>query len=69
MAQSGMTWRDILASLTTNPATFFKHSHTGQLAAGGDADIVVLGADSASDVRNFAKVDYTIRAGKIIFKK
>ncbi len=48
---------------------FFKHSHTGQLAAGNDADIVVLGADPATDVRNFAKVDYTIRAGKAIYKK
>ena len=24
MAKSGMKWQDILASLTTNPATFFK---------------------------------------------
>ena len=32
MAKSGMTWRDILASLTTNPATFFKAGHTGELA-------------------------------------
>ena len=30
MAKSGMTWRDILASLTTNPATFFKAEHTGR---------------------------------------
>ena len=30
MAKSGMTWRDILASLTTNPATFFKAGHTGE---------------------------------------
>jgi imidazolonepropionase-like amidohydrolase len=32
-----------------------------------DADIVVLDADPATDVRNFAKVAYTIRAGKIIY--
>ena len=67
MAKSGMTWRDILASLTTNPATFFKHSDTGKLGAGDDADIVVLDGDPATDVRNFAKVDYTIRAGKVIY--
>ncbi len=69
MARSGMTWRDILASLTTNPATFFKARHTGEIAEGDDADLVVLSADPASDVRNFAKVDYTIRAGKVIYKK
>ena len=68
MSKSGMTWRDILASLTTNPATYFK-AGTGDLATGNAADIVVLGADPAGDVRNFAKVDYTIRAGKVIYKK
>jgi hypothetical protein len=31
--------------------------------------LVVLDADPAVDVRNFAKVGYTIRAGKIIYKK
>jgi hypothetical protein len=36
-------------------------------AGGLDADIVVLDADPATDVRNFAKVAYTIRAGKIIY--
>ena len=69
MARSGMTWRDILASLTKNPAWFFKVGHSGELAQGDDADLVVLAADPASDVRNFAKVDYTIRGGKIIYKK
>jgi imidazolonepropionase-like amidohydrolase len=68
MAKSGMTWRDLLASLTTNPATFFK-AGAGQLANGDDADLVVLSGDPASDVRNFAKVEYTIRAGKVIYKK
>lgn len=69
MAKSGMTWRDILASLTVNPATFFKAEHTGQVANGETADLVVLDGDPASDVRNFANVDYTIRGGKLIYKK
>ena len=57
-----------LGSLTTNPATLFKAGN-GELAKGSDADLVVLSADPAADVRNFAKVDYTIRAGKVIYKK
>jgi imidazolonepropionase-like amidohydrolase len=69
MAKSGMTWRDILASLTTNPATFFKAGHTGELANGEDADLVVLDGDPAGDVRNLARVDYAIRAGKVIYRK
>lgn len=69
MSKSGMGWRDILASLTSNPATFFKAAHTGELTAGSDADMVVLSGDPAGDVRNFARVDYTIRAGKVIYRK
>jgi imidazolonepropionase-like amidohydrolase len=69
MARSGMTWRDILASLTTNPAAFFKAGHAGVVAEGADADLVVLNADPANDVRNFSKVDDTIRAGKVIYRK
>ncbi len=69
MAKSGMTWRDILASLTTNPTSFFNAGATGELTRGDAGDLVVLDGDPAVDVRNFAKVDYTVRAGKIIYKK
>ncbi|MBZ5571420.1 MAG: amidohydrolase family protein [Acidobacteriia bacterium] len=64
-----MTWREILASLTTNPAAFFKAPMKGRVEKGMDADLVVLDADPAVDVRNLAKVKYTIRAGKIIYSK
>lgn len=69
MSQSGMTWRDILASLTTNPAELFKVPNSGRIAMGMDGDLVVLAADPDSDPRNFAKVVFTIRAGKIIYQK
>jgi imidazolonepropionase-like amidohydrolase len=69
MSRSGMTWRDILASLTTNPSNFFKTPNTGRIAKGMDADLVVLAADPATDSRNFANVVLTIRAGKIIYEK
>ena len=62
-----MPWRDVLASLTTNPSQFFKATNKGRIEKGMDADIVVLDADPATDVRNFSKVAYTIRAGKIIY--
>jgi len=62
-----MGWRDVLASLTTNPSTFFKQPAKGQVEKGMSADLVVLSGDPASDVRNFAKVAYTIRDGKIIY--
>lgn len=69
MAKSGMTWRDILSSLTTNPASLFKAETTGELKQGNAADLVVLDADPAADIRNFAIVDYTVRAGKVIYSR
>jgi imidazolonepropionase-like amidohydrolase len=61
--------RQILASLTTNPATYFKATKKGRLERGFDADLVVLDGDPMSDVKNLAKVAYTIRAGGIIYQK
>lgn len=69
MSRSGMTWRDILASLTTTPSTFFKATQKGRVEKGMTADLVVLDADPANDVRNLAKVAYTIRAGQVIYRK
>ncbi|MGC2398935.1 MAG: amidohydrolase family protein [Acidobacteriaceae bacterium] len=60
-------WRDVLASLTTSPSQFFKQPTKGRVEKGMNADLVVLDADPASDVRNFARVAYTIRAGKVIY--
>jgi imidazolonepropionase-like amidohydrolase len=62
-----MTWRDILASLTSNPNSLFKQPAKGRVEKGMTADLVVLDADPAIDVRNFSKVAYTIRAGEIIY--
>jgi imidazolonepropionase-like amidohydrolase len=60
---------DVLASLTTNPATYFKAVKKGRLEQGFDADIVILDGDPTADVRNLAKVAYTIRAGTVIYQK
>jgi imidazolonepropionase-like amidohydrolase len=62
-----MGWKDVLASLTTNPAEYFKQSSKGRVEKGMDADLVVLDGDPVADVRNFAKVVYTIRGGKVIY--
>jgi len=64
-----MGWKDILASLTTNPAEYFKAPTKGRLEKGMDADFVVLDADPAVDVRNLAKVKYTVRGGKVIYEE
>ncbi len=61
-----MSWRDILATLTTNPSTFFKQPTKGRVEKGMSADLVVLDADPATDVKNFSKAAYTIRNGEIM---
>lgn len=63
-----LSWQAILASLTTNPATFFHAADRGRVAPGLRADLVVLAADPALDARNLAKVAYTIRDGRIIYQ-
>ncbi|MGY4479857.1 amidohydrolase family protein [Bradyrhizobium sp. USDA 3364] len=61
--------RQVLASLTTNPARFFKAVKKGRVEQGFDADLVVLDGDPLSDVANLAKVNTTIRAGHVIYQK
>jgi imidazolonepropionase-like amidohydrolase len=60
---------EVLASLTTNPVAYFKADKKGRVEKGLDGDVVVLDGDPAEDVRNLAKVAYTIRAGRIIYQK
>jgi imidazolonepropionase-like amidohydrolase len=60
---------EVLASLTTNPALYFKAAKKGRVERGFDADLVVLDGDPMVDVRNLAKVVYTIRSGQVIYQK
>lgn len=64
-----LSTNEVLASLTTNPAAYFKAEKKGRVEQGFDADVVVLEADPAADVRNLAKVEYTIRGGQVIYEK
>ena len=70
MAASGLTWRQVLASLTTNPANRFDESkRRGRIAAGLDADIVVLASDPSQNVRAFTDVRYAIRSGRVVYAR
>jgi len=69
MAEAGMTYRQILASLTTTPAERFGESdRRGRIAPGLAADLVVLDGDPSRDVRAFAGVRHTIRDGEVIYR-
>jgi imidazolonepropionase-like amidohydrolase len=70
MSRAGMSFQQILASLTTNPAQRFGFStRGGRIAKGMDGDLVVLRADPAQDSTAFSKVRYTILGGKIIYSE
>ena len=62
-----LSWHQILAALTVEPAKRFGFAHKGRLSVGMDADLVVLRADPAKDVTAFAQVGMTVRQGEILF--
>ncbi|MGA8437768.1 MAG: amidohydrolase family protein [Candidatus Sulfotelmatobacter sp.] len=70
MSQAGMNYKQILASLTTNPARKFGDSdRTGRVAKDMKADLVILSADPAQNVTAFSKVRFTIRNGNVLYKE
>lgn len=70
MARAGLSFRQILASLTTNPAGRFEPSrHDGRIAPGLPADLAVVRGDPASDVSALSRVRWTIRAGEVIYSE
>jgi len=70
MTQAGMSFRQILASLTTAPADRFGESQrSGRIAAGLQADLIVLAGDPSKDIQALTAVEYTLRGGKIIYAR
>lgn len=69
LGKCGLSPMDVLAMLTTNPASRFGVSKIkGTIAPGKLADLTILDADPAQDLDNFAKVRMTIRSGQVIYK-
>ena len=70
MTKAGMTFPRILASLTTAPAERFGASkQLGRFAPGFAADLTILRNDPSKDIRALAAVEYTIRDGKVIYRR
>ncbi len=69
MAEAGLGWREILASLTTAPAARYGFAASkGRIATGMDGDVVVLGRDPQQDPAAFADVRATIRGGVVLYR-
>ena len=69
LMRRALSERQVLASLTTNPAQYFKAVKKGKIEKGLDADFTVLEGDPLANVKNLANVAYTIRAGQVIYRK
>jgi imidazolonepropionase-like amidohydrolase len=68
MKRAGLSFDEILASLTTAPAERFGESHRkGSIEPGKQADLVVLEGDPGKDIGSLARVRYTVREGRIIW--
>jgi imidazolonepropionase-like amidohydrolase len=69
LARAGLAFAARLAMLTTAPARRFGDAHTGTVAPGMDADLVVLDGDPTSDPAAFARVRCTLRRGDVIYAR
>ncbi len=70
LARAGLDYREMLTSLTTAPAARFGAAErSGRVAAGYDADLVILQADPREDVAALARVHATLRAGKFLHRE
>jgi imidazolonepropionase-like amidohydrolase len=70
LSRAGLTFSQIMASLTTAPAGRLGFAKTtGRVVKGMDADLVVLDGDPAKDVMAFSRVTMTMRKGKIIYEQ
>lgn len=68
MAQAGLGWRDVLASLTTAPASRFGGAGTGTVSQGEPADVVLFRGEPIRDPRAFSQVVLSLRAGKVLYR-
>lgn len=68
--EAGLDFHQILASLTTAPASRFRDDPVAAstLEPGQPADLVLLVEDPSQDPEAFATVRYTIRGGRVLFQ-
>jgi imidazolonepropionase-like amidohydrolase len=69
LGKCGLSPMDILAMLTTHPASRFGVSDVkGTVSRGKLADLTILDADPGQDVTAFSRVRMTIRSGRVVYQ-
>lgn len=70
LGKSGLKWRDVLAMLTTNPASRMGvQDRKGTVTVGKLADLTILDADPASSLTNFSRVQAVVRSGAVVWQR
>jgi imidazolonepropionase-like amidohydrolase len=70
MARAGLTFPQILAALTTAPASRFgAATRTGRIAPGLEADVVAVDGDPATDISALGRVRMTLRRGQVVYRR
>jgi imidazolonepropionase-like amidohydrolase len=69
LGRSGLDWKDILAMLTTNPASKMGVSGSkGTVTPGKLGDLTILSADPADGLTNLARVQAVVRSGRVVWQ-
>jgi hypothetical protein len=61
---AGFTPMEALQTATSNPAEFLGRKDSGDVAAGYEADLVLLSANPVDDIHNTQKINGVVAAGK-----
>jgi imidazolonepropionase-like amidohydrolase len=70
LSLAGLSSKDVLAMLTTAPVQRFGLKNEGRTAPGQRGDLTVLSADPAAQgLTAFTQVRYTIRGGRVIYRR
>jgi imidazolonepropionase-like amidohydrolase len=70
LGKSGLDWKDVLAMLTTNPASRMGVSGSkGTVTPGKLADLTILSADPADGLTNFTHVQAVVRSGGVVWQR
>ncbi|KZB84504.1 amidohydrolase family protein [Amycolatopsis regifaucium] len=69
LVEAGLSPVQALKTVTGDAAKFLGREHTsGTVTAGKEADLVLLEANPAADIRNVAKIDLVITRGRVLDK-
>jgi imidazolonepropionase-like amidohydrolase len=70
LALAGLSFKDVLAMLTTAPGKCFGLKDEGIVAPGQRADLTILSADPSSQgLTAFTRVRYVVRSGRLTFRR